>query len=102
MSARSNLTFFGTLVFAILLPVGVSVGILLPISYPISSPAYQQLPTMVPIVGGICSAGIAVFYDSKRTTVKPRRFARIAALVIISFLLSWYLTMFIVLNTKGS
>ena len=104
MSLRIAAVVLARLVLSILVPVGAGILVVLPLHYPIASPAYQFLPTIVPIAGAACSALIVAILlrlsggQNNHQTSWPS----VVAIGAFAFVSTWYLTMLLILNIKGS
>jgi len=104
MSLRVFATALGKLAVSVFITVVAGVLIILQLQYPNTPPPYELVPTIVPIVGAVCSAiGVALLRrSSKEESSDKMRWLLVAVLCAIAFGLTWYLTMFIILNFKGA
>jgi len=99
MTLRVAAVALAKLTLCVLLAVGIGAVIILPLHFPIASPEYQDLPTIVPIIGGACSA-LALAISLRLSG--QQSWLSVVVLSVMAFVPTWCLTMFIVLNVKGA
>jgi hypothetical protein len=101
----SRLIFIGKLAATVLLPTAIALAVVMPLHFPISEFRYYELPTWVPIIAAAFSgiaAGVISSRHFPRTKTRSRAIEATIWIGIGCAAATWYLSMFIILNTKGS
>ncbi|MDQ7247534.1 hypothetical protein [Dongia sedimenti] len=101
----SRLVFIGKLAATVLLPTAIALAVVMPLHFPISEFPYYELPTWAPIIAAAFSGTAAAVVSSRHFLGTETRSRAIKAAIWIGISCSaatWYLSMFILLNTKGS
>jgi hypothetical protein len=97
--------FIARLAAMTLVPVAVALAVVLPLHFPISNSAYQDLPTLAPLVAAAFSgvgSGLVSYSHFSRTKKQSRAIEVSIWIGLGGAAVAWYLAMFIILNLKGS